>query len=428
MAAVRGSAAVVAKGSQPAGPGTPEQTIHSFVFDLIVRSWGIKLLAFALHLFAWGPRPVLAKDAVRIVSLSPQTSKPLRAGDIVTIEIGVQIDSDSSASMRSLWVEFYGGRLRDTEFLAWWKEVVPNGRIIRTFRNTFRVPATSKVSVQAAISQGTLASMGKRPISADTKDYSVVDPSGKKINPPSVDNDKVTITSISPVPGSLVRIGDTITFDLKADYELQSAGTGRVVWELASTNDVEVILSSTPIQRGKGTLSLSRTVQIPPGLGAEPVAAIVFLLPADLVRGTAFDRKNFRLEQSAEGVPNALSQIAVDVTGGFEDYLKIASISPSPQNPLRGGETVDFEVNLEYRLGSVDAAELIVTFGTFATFAEVHIPTYARDSRIVEKGRRSLAVTRRLWIPTELNGNFPVAVRLSPPAHATDKVTYNITP
>lgn len=81
-----------------------------------------------------------------------------------------------------------------------------------------------------------------------------------------------------------------------------------------------------------------------------------------------------------------------------------------------------------YEVGSVDWAELSMIFGTFETFSDVRIPSYARDTRIIERGRGFLTVTRRLWIPTGLNGNFPVDVRLTLPAHATDTVTYKITP
>jgi hypothetical protein len=254
-----------------------------------------------------------------------------------------------------------------------------------------------------------------------------VDTSGKKIKAPSEANDRVTITSITPASGSILGAGDTVTFDLKADYELRSADTGRVVWALAGTGDFYTILPSMIIQRGKGALSFSRTVQILPGLGAQPTA-VVLLLPKGFVRWTAFDRKSFRVEQSAEDTPNALSQIRVDVTGEFEDHLKITSISPSWGMPLRGGETIDVQINVEYEIGSVDAAELMVTFGTVTTFAEVSIPSYARDARIIEKGRGSVMVTRRLWIPTGLNGSFPITVRLTPPANATDTVTYKIAP
>lgn len=70
--------------------------------------------------------------------------------------------------------------------------------------------------------------------------------------------------------------------------------------------------------------------------------------------------------------------------------------------PLRAGETVDFEVIVEYEIASVDVAELSITFGPFATLAEVQIQGYARETHIIKKGRSSLTVARRLWLPTGL--------------------------
>ena len=149
-----------------------------------------------------------------------------------------------------------------------------------------------------------------------------------------------------------------------------------------------------------------------PGLGAEPIA-FVLLLPEDSVRGTAMDRKSFRVEQTAESLPDTPSRITVNVSDQFEDHLRITAITPSIGTPLRTGETIDFEMKLDYDINSVDAAQLDIRFGFFTTFADTRIPAYALDSRILERGRGSLIVTRRLWIPTGSSSDFPVTVRLS---------------
>jgi hypothetical protein len=289
------------------------------------------------------------------------------------------------------------------------------------------VPATEQVSVGAATSEGTLASLGKKALAWDTKSYSVVDASGKKIKAPSTAGDKITITSITPGAGSTLRTGHSATFDLKVDYEVRSAEAGRVIWGISRAGDLQTILSSTVIQKGKSTLASSRTIQILPEHGTEP-SMFVLLLPKGLLRSTAFDRKSFRAETLLESDSATLPQINVNVTGELEDRLKIVSVSPSLAMPLRGGETVDFQISLEYEIGSVDAAEVFMTFGTYATFAEVRIPTYAQDTHIIEKGRGSLTLTRRLWIPTGLKDAFPITARLIYPASATDNVTYKVAP
>jgi hypothetical protein len=382
------------------------------------------LLAIGLILFAWNPAK--AKDDIRIVSLSPTTDKPLRSGESVTFEIKVQIEVDTSAGMRRLNIGAYRGRER-ADILAAWTEIVPAGKNTLTFKGIARVPATGQISVLATISDATALGPGKRALSYDAKDYSVVDAAGKKINGTTPRKDTVTITSVSPVAGSTLKTGDTVTFDLKADYDFRSAETGRVVLGFLSRGDVQTILTSEPIRRGKGKLSFTRSLQMRPGLGAEPIA-FVLLLPEDSVRGTAMDRKSFRVEESAESIPDAPSRITVNVSDEFEDHLRITAITPSIETPLQAGETIDFEMKLDYDIKSVDVAQLDIRFGVFVTYAETRIPAYALDSRNLERGRGSLIVTRRLWIPTGSNSDFPVTVRLSTPANGTDTITYKVTP
>ena len=384
-----------------------------------------ELLAIGLILFAWNPKPAEAKDDIRIVSLSPPTDKPLRAGDSVTFEIKVQIEVDPSAGMRRLYIGAYRGRER-TDILMAWTEIVPAGKNTLTFKGIARVPATGQISVLATISDATVLGLGKRALSYDAKDYSVVDAAGKKINGTTPRKDTLTITSVSPAAGSTLKTGDSVTFDLKVDYDFRSAATGRVVLGFASRGDLQTILASEPIRRGKGKLSFNRSLQMGPGLGAEPIA-FVLLLPEDSVRGTVMDRKSFRVEQTAESLPDTPSRITVNVSDQFEDHLRITAITPSIGTPLRSGETIDFEMKLDYDINSVDVAQLDIRFGFFTTFADTRIPAYALDSRILERGRGSLIVTRRLWIPTGSSSDFPVTVRLSLPANGTDTITYKVT-
>ena len=171
-----------------------------------------ELLAIGLILFAWNPKPAEAKDDIRIVSLSPPTDKPLRAGDSVTFEIKVQIEVDPSAGMRRLYIGAYRGRER-TDILMAWTEIVPAGKNTLTFKGIARVPATGQISVLATISDATVLGLGKRALSYDAKDYSVVDAAGKKINGTTPRKDTVTITSVSPAAGSTLKTGDSVTFD-----------------------------------------------------------------------------------------------------------------------------------------------------------------------------------------------------------------------
>ena len=385
-----------------------------------------QLLVIGLILFAWNPQPAEAKDDIRIVSLSPPTDKPLRAGDTVTFEIKVQMEVDPSAGMRRLHVGAY--RVREqNDILVAWQEIVLSGKHTLSFKGIARVPATRQISVLATISDPTFRGLGKRALSYDAKDYSVVDAAGKKVNATTSRKDTVTITSVSPAAGSTLKTGETVTFDLKADYDFRSFQTGRVVLGFTSQGNVQPVLASEPIRRGKGKLSFNRSLQMGPAIGGEPVA-FVLLLPEDSVRGTAIDQKSFRVEQSAESSPDTPSRITVNVSDEFEDHLRITAITPSLGTPLRTGETIDFEVKIDYDINSVDVAQLDIRFGVFTTYADTRIPAHALDSRILERGRGSLVVTRRLWIPTGLSSDYPVTVRLSMPANGGDTITYKVTP
>ena len=301
------------------------------------------------------------------------------------------------------------------------------GKNTLSFKGIARVPATGQLSVLATISDATALGLGKRALSYDAKDYSVVDANGKKINGTAPRKDTVTITSVSPAAGSTLKTGDTVTFDLKADYDFRSAQTGRVVLGFTSRGDLQTILASEPIRRGKGKLSFNRSLQMRPAPGAETIA-FVLLLPEDSVRGTAMDRKSFRVEQSAESFPDTPSRITVNISDEFEDHLRITAITPSIETPLRTGETIDFEMKIDYDINSVEVAQFDIRFGVFTTYAGTRIPAYALDSRILERGRGSLVVTRRLWIPTGSSSDFPVTLRLSMPANGTDTITYKVKP
>ena len=381
-------------------------------------NWITRMAGVVALLFVCDLRAAQVKDEIRILSLSPETSKTLRAGDTINLEIKVQAQVDSSATMRTLTVGAYRGRERREEILALWTEVVPKGQITRSFTAPIRIPPTGQISVQAVLGVGGRASLEKPGLASDLRTYSVVDASGKKINSTSQSNDKITITSISPAPGSTLKVGDSVSFDLKANYDLRSAETGRVIWAFANGDPMNV-LSSEAVRKGKGTVSFTRTLQMRPGLWAEQVA-FVFLQPKDSTFFT-LDKKNFRVEQSTDNSQNSTSRITVDAAGEFEDHFKITPISPPIGATLRSGETIDFEVKVEYDINSVDLARIDLSFGMGAT-------TQVFDARILERGRGSFTVTRRLWIPPDSRGSFPIRVGLAPPASAVDKVEYKVEP
>ena len=154
--------------------------------------------------------------------------------------------------------------------------------------------------------------LGKRALSYDAKDY-FVNTNGKKINGTAPRKDTVTITSVSPATGSTLKTGDTVTFDLKADYDFRSAQTGRIVLGFTESGDLPTILASEPTRRGKGkphSTDRSKCAQHQ----EQKRSHSFFSSLQDSVRGTAMDRKSFRVEQSAESFPDTPSRITVNIS------------------------------------------------------------------------------------------------------------------
>lgn len=285
-----------------------------------------------------------------------------------------------------------------------------------TIKRTVIIPETARVTVVAGIEDGGYSGGMNKPAASEKKQYDVIDGSGQRIKPKEGGN-AIKITSVSPSVGSVLRVGENVSFSAEVDYELRSANSGRVLWFLISVGEVQAFLSSQPVQKGKGTLSLNKSLQIRRELGAEP-RMFVYLMVDGYIRNLGFDIRSYRLDQSQQPAPNGPPQITVDVASDKVDRIRIASISPSPEQSLRSGQKVDFEITVEYELTSTDIAELMMSFSRGLPIAQ--------DNRVVPKGKGSVTVTRRMVI---LSGSsFDVHVALSPPSTANDKRSYTVSP
>jgi hypothetical protein len=294
---------------------------------------------------------------------------------------------------------------------------LPKGKDTLTLNRTVNIPETGRITVEVVIPAD---NSRDKALAFQSREFDVVDPSGKKIKPRVNAGDSIVITSLSPAPELPLVIGESVNFTAKINYDLRSAGGGRVVWLFASAGESQTILANEVVAGGKGTLDLSKSVQMRFGLGTQP-DMFVFLMADGYVRSLAADIERYRLAQSPENPPDATPQITVNVAGPQVDRIRIVSISPSPDKSLHVGDTVDFEIRLDYDLASTDLAELDVRFGGASRFL-------AQDDRVVSKGSGSVTIKRRIVIPPGTEGALSARAGFSPPATATDTRRYTIIP
>ena len=144
----------------------------------------------------------------------------------------------------------------------------------------------------------------------------------------------------------------------------------------------------------------------------------VFLMVDGYIRDLGADFRDYRLAPPQQTPQDPTPQITVNAASERVDRIRIVSISPSPDQSLQTGQTVDFEVTVEYELTSSDTAELLISF--------YGRPTIAMDGRVVNKGQGFVTVTRRMLLPP--TAVFDVTAGLSPPATAYDKRNYTLSP
>ena len=143
----------------------------------------------------------------------------------------------------------------------------PKGRDVLAIKRVVSIPETGRITVGVVVESP--GHQGDKPTATEKKRYDVVDEAGRRIKPREGGN-TLKITSVSPAPGSVLRVGENVDFDAGIDYELRSRNSGRIVWFLVTGGEVQTFLSSQVVSKGKGTLRLNKSVQIHPGLGAEP--------------------------------------------------------------------------------------------------------------------------------------------------------------
>jgi hypothetical protein len=384
---------------------------------MIRTLWGRASITLAmLLLFSF---PMLAED-LSFASISPLSGKPLQVGSTVLFEIGLEYKIENAEYRRVQLEILRGGDGERAEVVSRWVQVLPKGKGTMTVKRTVAIPETSRIALEVFIPSGEVSMVRAKALAFQRKEFDVVDKAGKRIKARPTGRDSIAITSLSPSPELPLRQGDNVDFAAKINYDLRSANGGRILWFLTSNGEVQTILSSQVVAAGKGTLDLKKSVQLQFALGTQP-AMFAFLMADGYVRSVAADTERYSLDQPPGNLLDATSRITVNVAGQRVDRVRIASISPSPDMSLRAGDTLDFEIGLEYDLASTDLAEMGIRFGSALRFL-------GQDDRVVSKGKGVATISRRMLIPEGTEGTFSVRVGFAPPATAEDIRRYRIAP
>lgn len=367
-------------------------------------------------LFAGGSS-AYAKDEVRILSITPQTRSPLIAGNTVHFEIEVEF-STSTTEGRALNVSIIrGGHGESSEVLSKWLQPV-QGHDRISIQRTVSIPITGTVSVEAGIEDLKWGPKGYRQWAADRKEYDVVDSSGTRIKA-SGEGDSLKIVTAAPASGTTLKSNETIRFELKVDYELKSSANGRVIWGLSSGGSVQAGGFTEPVKKGKGSLTLSRDVQMRESMGATP--AIYVAMYADgYAHRVATDVARYAMNVPAQTASDSPLQLQVDATGKFQDHVRIEAVSPTLETKIKPGDVINLELRIEYELMTFDDAELEIHFHGSQPMG--------MDNRIVHRGAGSFTVSRKIAISKDAGSEFSVTVILSIPTVGMDKRTWKISP
>jgi hypothetical protein len=381
---------------------------------MIRRLYGRALATLALALSS--SFPILAED-LSIDSISPSTRKALEVGSTVSFELVLEYKIENAGYRRIQLEILRGGDGERVETVSRWVQVLPKGKGTMTVKRSVTIPETGRIAVEAFIPADDFRA---RALAFQRKEFDVVDRKGKRIKAQTTGGDSVAITSLSPRPDLPLRMGENVDFAAKINYDLRSSNSGRILWFFVNAGEVQTILANQVVAAGKGTLDLKKSIQLQFALGTQP-DMFVFLMADGYIHSIAADTERYRMDQPPGNSLVAAPQITINVTGQQVDRVRIASISPSPEISLRVGDTVNFDIALEYELASTDLAELDIRIGSALRFL-------GQDDRIVAKGKGVATITRRILIPEGTEGTLSVRAAFSPPATTNDLVRYTIAP
>jgi hypothetical protein len=204
--------------------------------------------------------------------------------------------------------------------------------------------------------------------------------------------DDVRIVSASPSTTLRLWVGDIVNFEFTVEYNLASASSAplRLTIEECSCDEPSPLLGvpkpsrsellethlDTTAERGRRTFTFSKRLRVPV---SRLMAVSVHFVRDDATPGP-FDRRFYQVQDG--GRPPV----------GAQNYVKIVSILPNPDSPLRAGTEVLFDLVTEYNLVD-DQGILQLSVG------DPDLAPLARFSADVKRGQRPLRFRERVSIP-----------------------------
>ena len=113
-----------------------------------------------------------------------------------------------------------------------------------------------------------------------------------------------------------------------------------------------------------------------------------------------------------------------EATSSFQDSVKIVSISPRPDTPLRVGQTVTFEVKVKYKLAGADSGSitLVIQQGESG-----RLPLGSK-TEVVQRGEGSQVLPKDVVVPdtTALQVFTPLTVQGTTSTNVVDTRVYRV--
>jgi hypothetical protein len=119
------------------------------------------------------------------------------------------------------------------------------------------------------------------------------------------------------------------------------------------------------------------------------------------------------------------SRAGAQSSGGSQDTVKIAALTPGTDAPLRVGDKVTFRVEAAYTLASANAGSITLVIQR----GESGHPPLANETQVVEKGSGTVVLMKEVEIPdtAALQLFTPLSVQGSRNTSVVDSRVYKVT-
>jgi hypothetical protein len=222
--------------------------------------------------------------------------------------------------------------------------------------------------------------------------------------------DDIRIVSISPSPATALWTGDIVNFEVNVEYNVTSSdsksltlliqeiggcsceGVNPVLMNSVRREQPELVFrvnTSMVVQKGRRRLTLTKRIRVPVAGGLDVMARLA---------------GNDAGSESTDGRAYLVKDAGKPATG-HQSTVRVASMEPNEESVIRAGDSVDFEVVVDYNLVSeLGTLNLQIGIGDASPFAE-----FAEN---VKKGQRRIVFRERIQVPPDGSGTVQVKAQL----------------